>query len=86
MCIYTHCVPIVPCLHLQDYDRVSSDIRRLQSTGLAHEWCIPRCLHRIRYLSMSTEACLQGATGQKVSMQGADKLNKVGSFPMLQRK
>lgn len=41
-----------------NYDRVSSDIRRLQSTGLAHEWCIPRCLHRIRYLSMSTEAGL----------------------------
>lgn len=39
--------------------RLSADVRRMQAnSGSSHEWCIPRCLHRIRYLSMSTEAGL----------------------------
>lgn len=35
--------------------RLAQEFHTVRSQGLAHEWCIPRCMQRLRYLSLAAE-------------------------------
>jgi len=40
---------------MSDCSRLTEEFNAIRCSGLSHEWAIPRCMQRLRYLSLATE-------------------------------